>query len=242
MKFIPRIYYPYPLQRGEQVVLEKTIAHYLMTVLRLKDNEQVILFNGLGGEYSAILTLDKKKASVNILDHVSISRESPLQLHLGQGLARGDRMDTVVQKATELGVMSITPLITKNCAVKLDDQRKEKRLQHWQNIAISACEQSGRTEIPTIFAPISMLEWCQQPFQGISLFFDPHSKTPLNSFSPTHAIRIAIGPESGWDEQESTFMLKQGFASATLGPRILRTETASITALSILQGLFGDFT
>ncbi len=155
-------------------------------------------------------------------------------------MARGDRMDFVKQKSTELGVDSIAPLFTKHCAVKLDEQRSSKRLQHWQNIAISAAEQSGRTNIPAISTPQTLTEWASLPFAGTSLIFDPQSTTRLKDLAPNTHIRIAVGPESGWDEHEVAFMEKQGFVICSLGPRILRTETAGITAISILQGLFGD--
>ncbi|MBN9287652.1 MAG: 16S rRNA (uracil(1498)-N(3))-methyltransferase [Gammaproteobacteria bacterium 39-13] len=238
--FIPRIYYPHPLKTGELITLDEATSHYLQHVLRLKNEESVILFNGDQGEYTAKFFMEKKKVIVNILSYQEVTRSSPLHIHLGQGLARGDRMDFVMQKSTELGVDSITPLFTKHCAVKLDEQRSSKRLQHWQNIAISAAEQSGRTNIPAISTPQTLTEWASLSFAGTSLIFDPQSTTRLKDLVPNTHIRIAVGPESGWDEHEVAFMEKQGFVICSLGPRILRTETAGITAISILQGLFGD--
>ncbi len=238
--FIPRIYYPHPLHPGENVSLEKETAHYVTTVIRLKNEELVILFNGEGGEYVAKLFIERKRAMASIISFNDVNKESSLEIHLGQGLARGDRMDIVVQKATELGVKSITPLFTKQSNVKLSEERADKRLLHWQKIAISACEQSGRTHIPTIHEPVNVAHWVEQQFTGTSILLDTTCQSPLKDLNAPKAIRLAIGPESGWEEHETAFMLSHDFTPATLGPRILRTETASIATISILQGLFGD--
>jgi 16S rRNA (uracil1498-N3)-methyltransferase len=238
--FVPRIYYPHPLTENTTLELDKNTSHYLANVLRLKDNERVILFNGQGGEYQGQLTVLKKKVNVQILHFQDVSREAALALHLGQGLIRGDRMDYVIQKATELGVASITPLISATCSVKLDNERSEKRILHWQNIAVSAAEQSGRTQVPVIHSPSPLANWVNQAFTGLSMIFDLDAKTALKNIRPTKEMRLAVGPESGWIEQETAFMVQKGFQACTLGPRILRTETAPVVALSILQGLFGD--
>ncbi|HRE30544.1 MAG TPA: 16S rRNA (uracil(1498)-N(3))-methyltransferase, partial [Candidatus Berkiella sp.] len=160
--FIPRVYYPHDMNEGALLSLDKETSHYLCTVLRLSDGDKVIFFNGQGGEYEATLFADKKRSQANILAFHPISRESPLELHLGQGLARPDRMDWVIQKATELGVKSITPLISANCGVKLPSDRADKRILHWEKIAQSACEQSGRTVVPTIMAPMIVSAWSKQ--------------------------------------------------------------------------------
>lgn len=238
--FIPRIYIPIPLVAGETVLANEKVSHYLTSVLRLRHAEHVILFNGQGGEYTAEVLIEKKKINLAIKDYSNVDRRSPLQIHLGQGLARGDRMDWVIQKATELGVTSITPLFTKRCAVKLDEARSQKRMTHWLNIAISACEQSGGTVLPVIHPPLSLQDWASQPFSGPSLVFELGDHTSLKSLSPSMSVRLAIGPESGWDETETAFMLNQGFIPCRLGPRVLRAETASITAISLLQGFLGD--
>jgi 16S rRNA (uracil1498-N3)-methyltransferase len=241
--FIPRIYYPHPLLINEIITFDKTTSHYLTQVLRLKNDASVILFNGEGGEYLAKYHAVKKsgrETQVLVLSFQEANRESSLALHLGQGLVRGDRMDLVIQKATELGATSITPLISKHCAVKLDEERASKRLSHWQNIAISAAEQSGRTQLPIIHPPISLAEWVKQDFHGTSLLFEPTSPLGLKNIVSNQAIRLAIGPESGWDITEVNLMTTHQFTACRLGPRIFRTETAGIVALSILQGLFGD--
>lgn len=238
--FVPRIYYPHSLVEHDLLALDKEINHYLSTVLRLEDGDKVIFFNGEGGEYSATYIADKKKGQAKIEQFNAVSRESPLSLHLGQALLRGDKMDYVIQKATELGVTSITPIISANCAVKLPTDRADKRLQHWQSIAQSACEQSGRTKLPTIHLPIALNEWIQQPFSGISLFGHTMQAKPLNTLPKTQAYRLIIGPESGLDDKEISVLQNHDFMPFTLGPRVLRTETAGLAALSVLQNLFGD--
>lgn len=240
--FIPRIYLSQPLSSGIDLPLEKEISHHLMHVLRLKDQEKVIVFNGAGGEYEATFCIHKKTvAKLRLSTFHNISRCSLLPCHLGQGLARGDRMDFVIQKATELGVSSVTPLFTTQSIVKLESERAEKKHQHWQKIAISASEQCGRTDIPVIYPPCSLTEWVHKPFSGYSIIFDTTNIQPLNTIVPTpKAFRLAIGPEAGWHPQEKKLLLHQAFQPHSLGPRILRTETAGLAALSILQGLFGD--
>jgi 16S rRNA (uracil1498-N3)-methyltransferase len=241
---IPRIYLPVTLEEGTVLTLDDTQYHHLATVLRIKNGENIIIFNGLGGEYAGEFYATKKNAQVKIATFNAINRESLLDLHLGQGLVRGDRMDFVIQKATELGVAQITPLWTALCSVKLDEARSLKRLQHWQKIAISACEQSGRTIIPIIHPPIALAEWAKQDFTGISLLFDPsgnHSlKATIQNSSTPGAVRLAIGPESGWEEKEIAHMKTLSFIPCQVGPRILRTETAGMVGLSILQNSWGD--
>jgi 16S rRNA (uracil1498-N3)-methyltransferase len=149
-------------------------------------------------------------------------------------------MDIVIQKATELGVHSITPLFSANCAVKLTTDRADKRLEHWQRIAVSACEQSGRTQLPLIHPPISLSAWINQPFEGISLYGDTQAGSSVNNLPRMGAYRMAVGPESGWHINETKHLQEGGFIACTLGPRILRTETAGLVGISLLQGLFGD--
>ena len=238
--FIPRIYSPQAIELGSTLILTEERTHYIMKVLRLGEGDLIILFNGQGGEYVGRCHVFKKDLSVEIVEYKDIQNHSPLAIHLGQGLSRGDRMDWAIQKATELGVESITPLQTEFCQVKLDEDRSQKRLQHWQNIAISACEQSGRTTVPTIHPPMALHHWMKQTFEGDSIILAPEASQPLNNMSSPKAIRLAIGPESGWSEKELTQFNLNGFVSYHLGPRILRTETAPLVAISILQGLFGD--
>jgi len=239
----PRIYLPVPLAEGTLVTLDDAQHHHLLTVLRIKNEENVILFNGLGGEYTGSFHSTKKKSQVKILHFQPVDRESPVDLHLGQGLARGARMDFVIQKATELGVTQITPLWTQNCAVKLDEARSQKRLEHWRKIAISACEQSGRTRLPVLHPVQFFDEWITTPFAGTSFLLTPTSEysfqDALSNKNHNTPIKIAIGPESGWEKQEISKITNE-VVFCRLGPRVLRTETAGMVALSILQNHYGD--
>lgn len=241
MSFIPRIYLPMPLKIEEAIIAPEKIAHYLTHVLRQKNGDPIIVFNGEGGEYEAIIELQKKKITLKINAYHSIDRESACVIHLGQSLVRGDRMDFVIQKATELGVTSITPLISEYSVVKLTEARSQKKMLHWNNIAISASEQCGRTKVPTIYPPISLEEWVLSPFSGTSIIFDIASKESCRNLVKDLNFRIAIGPESGWYENEILLLQTANFISCSLGPRILRTETAGMTAITLLQSLFGDF-
>jgi 16S rRNA (uracil1498-N3)-methyltransferase len=238
--FVPRIYIPVAITVGENFIATKTISHYLQDVLRCKQDDPVILFNGEGGEYSAKIHLSKKHFSIEILSFDPVERESPCKIHLGQSLIRGDRMDFVIQKATELGVQSITPLIAHHSIVKIKEEKNEKKKQHWQNIAISASEQSGRTSVPIIHDPISIETWASEPFEGTSIVFDIHANETLKSLASDHAYRVAIGPESGWELNELAFFQNAHFIACQLGPRILRTETAGMTSVALLQALHGD--
>ncbi len=239
--FIPRIFHPHPLVVGEDITFDKDTAHYLLTVLRLQNEAPVILFNGDDkGEYRATLTIHKKQVQAELLSFQPSHTESFLEIHLGQSLLRGDKMDFVIQKATELGVSTITPLITINANVKLDEARTVKRMQHWKNIAISAAEQSGRVKVPVIQEPLALSAWVALPFEGSSVVFSPTSSQSLKSLRLNFPMRIGIGPESGWDDKEIKLMQSYQFLASTLGPRILRTETAGMAALSVLQGLYGD--
>lgn len=238
--FIPRIFYPNPLNKNQTVTLDDNASHYVTKVLRLKEGEQLCLFNGQGGEYQATLSRRNKNVMVQVIEHLAINRESKLEIHLGQGISRAERMDYVVQKTSELGVTEITPLETKRSVVKLDDSRKAKRQAHWEKVAISASEQSLRTAIPTVHPPISLKEWAALPFDGVSVYFDTTNTAPIQSLPSHTQFRIAIGPESGWDEDESAFLSKHQFIPLSLGPRVLRTETAGVVAISIIQGLWGD--
>lgn len=242
--FIPRIYQACPLACHEAVELTEATHHYLMSVLRLSAGDPIILFNGEGGEYHGSYCPSKKKSQAQLHRYENPQTEASLPIVLVQSLARGDRMDFVIQKATELGVTEIVIIIPKRSQVKLDKNRADNRLSHWQKIAISASEQSGRTHLPLINAPCDFSQWLKKPFTGTSMCFQPHSQQNLRTFfsssQPPAPIRIAIGPESGWDPQEHEQLLAHGFTSLHLGPRILRTETAAITAISLVQGLWGD--
>jgi 16S rRNA (uracil1498-N3)-methyltransferase len=219
MNFVPRIYLPEPLETGAALIAPEKTTHYLTHVLRQKNGDPIILFNGEGGEYKATVELEKKKVILKINTYYSIDRESSCAIHLGQSLVRGDRMDFVIQKATELGVTSITPLISEYSVVKLNEARSQKKMLHWNNIAISASEQCGRTKIPIIYQPILLKEWVLSPFSGTSILFDIEAKESCKNLIKNLNFRIAIGPESGWDQREILLLQTANFISYSLGPR-----------------------
>lgn len=238
--FIPRLYYPEKLNLHQTLNLNTDASHYVTKVLRLRNDEAVKLFNGQGGEYFGLVKLKNKSVQVVLNEYHDINNESPLYISLGQGISRSERMDFSIQKTTECGVSQITPLETKRSLIKLDAPKKEKRQQHWQRVAISASEQSGRTVVPDIQTPQSLQEWGKSAFEGCSILFDTESKTQIKTIQPSERYRIAIGPESGFEKSEMEFLKDHGFLAISLGPRILRTETAGIVAVTLLQGLGGD--
>lgn len=231
-----RIYQNVHLKMGGDITLSSAASHHLLKVLRLRVGEQLVLFNGLGGEYIAELTaVSGKCAHCHVIDFTDVNRESPVAVHLGQGLSRGDRMDYVIQKSVEMGVAEITPLFTERCQVKLDPARLEKRMSHWQGILISAAEQSGRTALPVLHQPLTLTEWLSH-ITGFGLVCDFNQSNFDVSELQDH-INLLIGPESGFttDELESAYQKK--FKSLSLGPRTLRTETAPIAALATIDSL-----
>lgn len=238
--FIPRIYYPYPLATNQTIHLTSEASHYVAKVLRLKDKEKIIFFNGEGGEYFGEIQLQGKVVLALMEEFIQTETESSIYIELGQGISRSERMDYSIQKTTELGVSHIVPLQSARSIVKLDEQKKSKRQQHWQRVAISASEQSGRTAVPDISLPQSLKNWASTEFDGCSIFFDTNSRVSLNTIEKHDHFRIAIGPESGWASEETDFLRAHHFQPVSLGPRILRTETAGVVALSIMQTLFGD--
>ncbi|MBE1299215.1 MAG: 16S rRNA (uracil(1498)-N(3))-methyltransferase [Alteromonadaceae bacterium] len=239
---IPRLFVDQTLAVDEEIPLSKELSNYVVNVLRLKDASPVVLFNGDGNEYSAELEiLSKRSVNVRVDSKLGISCESPLPIHLGQGISKGDRMDMVIQKSVELGVTEISPIITERCNVKLDDERWQKKQQHWQKIAISACEQCGRNVVPTIHAPITLAQWLSQSTNQLRLTLNPTAEKRLARLDvPKEGIRVLIGPEGGLSDQEIFQAAETGFNDVSLGPRILRTETAALAVISILQANYGD--
>jgi len=240
---IPRVYYPHPITLDEEFLLTDDAGHHIATVLRLKANHPIVLFNGDGNEYSAqIISIQRKKVVVEADACLSISKESPLTLHLGQGVSKGDRMDTVLQKSVELGVTEITPVITERCAVKLDAARWEKKQLQWQKIIIGACEQTGRSILPTLNMPVSLNQWLSESTNSSRLVLAPGAEHPLvKQPYNSQGFRLLIGPEGGLSDTEIHQANESGYTSVSLGPRILRTETAAIASITILQAQHGDF-
>jgi len=241
----PRIYQPCPLAVGDTLTLDESGSRHIGKVLRMQAGGCLTLFNGEGGQYSAnIIEVGKKTVSVSIESKAEANNASPLSIHLGQVMSRGDRMDYVIQKSVELGVDTITPLFSHRCEVKLAPQRLEKRLQQWQQQMISACEQCGLNRVPTINKPLSIIDWCQHITSEKRFILHPGDKTVSDLFQtdkkPT-SVALAIGPEGGFDNDEIAAAEQHHFQCLALGPRVFRTETAPIVMLSLLQCYWGDF-
>lgn len=239
---LSRLYTNAALQTGKTLELDDDNAHYARSVLRLKNDAKIILFNGQGGEFQGkILEISRKLVRVELEKFIDRNVESNLKIQLGLGISRGDRMDFSVQKAVELGVTSITPLITERCVVQFKDEKKSQRWQHWQKIIQHAAEQSGRTVLPD-FADVSTLNsWVTQQ-SGLKVFLDPYAEKNLAQLSPENdSVTLLTGPEGGFSNQEREIAKAAGFIPVRLGARILRTETASLAALSAVQMLWGDF-
>lgn len=238
---IPRIYQPGALSPQQSIALADESANHVGRVLRMQSGDALILFNGDGFDYPAVITeTGKKSVQVQINAKLENPVESPLKIHLGQGISRGDRMDFAIQKAVELGVTEITPLFTERCGVKLDAERLQKRTEQWQKIAISACEQSGRSVVPTVHTAINLDKWLAQPTEELKLTLDPWAKDTIKTLTPVSAVRLVIGPEGGFSDREVQLTTSAGFVAVQLGPRVLRTETAALTAISALQLQMGD--
>jgi 16S rRNA (uracil1498-N3)-methyltransferase len=237
-----------PLSAGEALALPAAPAAHLVRVLRLGVGDAVVLFNGRGGEYSATIeSTQRDRVQVRIGTHSPIDRESALSTTLLQGIARGEKMDHVIQKATELGVTRLIPVMSARSTVRLDAQGAARKQQHWQSVAIAACEQSGRNRVPTVESPMSLADACAAADAVLKLALVPTAGAlPLRSLLGSTAaapasIAMLVGPEGGLDEDEVRIAQHAGFVGCTLGPRILRTETAAPAVLAALQFAAGDF-
>lgn len=239
---ISRLYTPTPLVTGKCIELDDDSGHYVRTVLRLRTDDSIILFNGHGGEYlCTVAEVSRKTVSIAVEQWRDRSVESPLQVSLGLGISRGDRMDLTVQKAVELGVTRITPLLTERCVVQFKGEKKTQRLLHWQKIVQHAAEQSGRTALPPLLEIESLQNWVSGQ-QGLKVFLDPYAETTLMALKPeTMKVTLLTGPEGGFSDNERDLAQASGFIPVRLGARILRTETASLAALAAVQILWGDF-
>ena len=238
---IPRIFHSNAINLNTEFSLDDDAANHIGRVLRMPVGAELSLFNGDGYNYPAsISSSDKKRVNVIATAQLENPVESALKIHLGQGISRGDRMDFAIQKAVELGVTDITPLFTERCGVKLDGERLAKRNEQWQKIAISACEQSGRSIVPRVHPAISLTQWLAQDTKELKLTLHPRAKDTIKTLTPNLNIRLIIGPEGGFSDQEITQTAAAGFTGIQLGPRVLRTETAALTAISALQLQFGD--
>ena len=244
---IPRIHLTIPLRVGDAVDLPAPACEHLLRVLRLADGAPLLLCNGDGMDYRATLGgIDKRGARAKVLEALPNHAESPLRITLSQALARGEKMDWVIQKATELGVAAIQPIVTERTEVRLDAERASRRLAHWQAVATAACEQSGRARVPMVFEPIALAAYAAAAdADAIRLALDPDGvglTDALNggALQVTTPIHLVVGPEGGLSERDHAQLRAAGFKGLRLGPRILRTETAGLAALAALQALAGD--
>ncbi|HLD68721.1 MAG TPA: 16S rRNA (uracil(1498)-N(3))-methyltransferase [Pseudomonas sp.] len=236
---LSRFFIDAPLSLGQHALPEAQ-SHYIGRVLRLAPGAAVQLFDGSGREFlGELIEVGKKQVRVELSESLAGQVVSPLSVHLGQGLSRGERMDWAIQKATELGVEQITPIVSARCEVRLKDERTDKRMQHWRQVAISACEQCGRSVLPLIHPPLVLAEWLQQTTADLKLVLHPVA-APLASHATPRSLAFLIGPEGGLSDAEVVQAQGAGFHAARLGPRVLRTETAAVVALTVAQQLWGD--
>jgi 16S rRNA (uracil1498-N3)-methyltransferase len=239
---IPRIFTEQNLLSGEQIELEESASHHLSKVLRMQAGRELILFNGAGGEFAATIhEVNKKNVIVSVQEHTADNRESPLELELAIGISRGERFEWVLQKATELGVTKITPLITERTEVKVGGDRQEKMHDRWQQILISACEQCQRNLPPQLSAPVQISDWLPQVNSDLRFVLHHRDSKTLPAEQKPQSVTLLIGPEGGLSESEIEQALAKSFNALTLGPRVLRTETAPVAAISLVQYLWGDF-
>lgn len=237
-----RIFHSSPIIANSLVQLDDDAFNHVIRVLRMKQGENVILFDGSNHVFPAVITeVTKKSATVQTGAAQSDNRESPLNLHLGQVISRGEKMEFTIQKSVELGVNAITPLFSERCGVKLEGERLEKKLQQWQKIVISACEQCGRNQIPVINTAMTLEKWCASLDDSLKLNLHPRAEKGVNGLQLTSPnIHLLIGPEGGLSDDEIAMTAKYGFTDILLGPRVLRTETAALTVITALQVRFGD--
>ena len=242
---IPRIYTHHPLRTGRELSLDRESARHLVQVLRMRPGTTLTLFNGDGRNYQGLLLeCTRNSALVTITGSSHEERLPALKINLGLGLSRGERMDFAIQKSVELGVSSITPLTTEHAMVKISAERMENRQQHWKRVVIAACEQSGRCRLPDLCDTCSLDQWLLsgKAFSGIGILLDHRSETTLERLTCTDAtVNLLIGPEGGLSDGERSQAQTAGFESVRLGPRVMRTETAPLAAISAIQMLWGDF-
>jgi 16S rRNA (uracil1498-N3)-methyltransferase len=236
-----RIYVNQALHLKSTIFLDTAASHHVRHVLRLKIGDVIVVFDGQGHEYEADIIGDKKQVQIMIQHALSSLPVPALHIHLGQAISRGEKMDFTLQKSVELGIKEITPLFTERCGVKLSGERLQAKLQHWQKVVIGACEQSGRSDVPHIYPPVSLSIWLEQAFAGVKLLLHPIGAKRLKEIPPPDSpICLLIGSEGGFSTPEVLLAQQFGFESIRLGPRILRTETAALAAITALQCLWGD--
>ena len=238
---VPRFYLDVPLRVGGVCTLPEDAAHHAIHVLRLREGEEVTLFNGRGGEFAArISAMQRLRISIDLLQHRPVERESPLRVTLVQGVSAGEKMDSTVRKAVELGVTAIQPVLAARSVARPKGERAENRRAHWQKVVIAACEQCGRNSIPEV-RPLVPLADYRPSGAAMRVLLSPLARQPLSKISlQGDDFVVAAGPEAGFTAEEEAALAAAGFVPASLGPRVLRTETAAVAALAALSALRGD--
>lgn len=237
-----RIFQPFTITPHSTLQLDDNAFNHLVRVLRMNVGEAVILFDGSNQITDAVISeITKKTITVKTAETQLSNLESPLDIHLGQVISRGEKMEFTIQKSVELGVNQITPLLSERCGVKLDSDRLDKKVLQWQKIVISACEQCGRNRIPTINPVMKLDAWCESLGEGLKLNLHPKAEHGVNQLPAEHRkINLLIGPEGGLSDSEIAMTHQHHFTDILLGPRVLRTETAALTVITALQVRFGD--
>jgi 16S rRNA (uracil1498-N3)-methyltransferase len=230
-----------PLEIGATLTLPAAAARHITLVLRRRVGDRLQLFNGKGGQFDAEITaVDRRAAHVRLLAFDAVDRESPLRLTLAQCISKGDRMDYTLQKAVELGVSNLVPLLSARSVVKLDSERWDKKLDHWRGVVVAACEQSMRNRLPPVAAPLRLESWIATTCGAGRYVLAPGRAAGLADLPPATEATLLVGPEGGLDSSEIAVAISSGFIPLSLGPRILRTETAGVAALAAMQALWGD--
>jgi 16S rRNA (uracil1498-N3)-methyltransferase len=240
---LTRVHVAGPLASGQHLHIEGSAAGHIVRVLRLAAGEPLTLFDGSGGEYRArIEQVGKDCVTVSVHEQDAIERESALELTLAQGISRGERMDWVIQKATELGTTRIVPLLTERSVVRLDARQAQRKIEHWRAVAVAACEQCGRNRIPELLSPLELQEFLSRCESGTThLLLSPAGELRIGELRGIGTgVTVLIGPEGGLAEPEQQAAIAAGFKPVRLGPRVLRTETAALAALTVIQREFGD--
>jgi 16S rRNA (uracil1498-N3)-methyltransferase len=238
---VPRFYLDAPLRAGSVCTLSEDAAHHAIHVLRLREGDEVTLFNGRGGEYAArIASIQRLRIAIDLLQHRAIERESPLRVTLVQAVSAGERMDSTVRKAIELGAAEVQPVLAARSVARPKGERADSRRAHWQKVAIAACEQCGRNRIPEVHPLIEVADY-RPDGQAMKILLSPLARLSLSkvSFQGSEFV-LAAGPEAGFTAEEEAAFARAGFVPASLGPRVLRTETAAVAALAALSALRGD--
>lgn len=239
---MPRFHVPQALAAGQQLELPSDVAHHI-NVVRMEPGDTLTLFNGDGGEYTAVLTeVQKKKAWAEVKVFDPREAELPFAVTLAQALPEGTKMDWIIEKAIELGVAGIQPLAARRCVVRLSAERAEKKLEHWNGIVVSASEQCGRNRLASVAAPLEFKDWIAQQDLHKRVILTPRATESLADWArhqPAQALSIMVGPEGGFSDEEEAEALRRGALPLSIGPRVLRTETAALAAVSILSAAWG---